>query len=438
MRIRWIQLIILLMLVFIGSVRPGEAESRRSLDDCIQAALRNQPSMRAALAGLEARKGREKQAVSHYLPQVTATTGYSEAHQNGSAFGDTITKSYNTSLSVNQTLYDFGRTGNAYDSACLNTQSAALDSIRVKQDVIFNVKQAYFDLLQSQRLVNVAQKTLEQSESHLKQAEAFYRAGSKPVFDVTRAEVEVNSMQLDLINANNRMQISGMTLNNTMGVDPEDPIEIDDSLTVMPALSLSLETIKAEALKNRPDLQKAESDIAAAQAIIRTEKADYLPAIMLSGSYDWANGTAEMGMFQGDLASGWNAGITLSLPIYEGGLTSGKVSEAKSNLHLIEAQRDLLRQTIRVDVCKYYADMESARVRIKVMESALQKAGKNFDIAQGRYEEGVGPYIDVTDAQLSSVKAETDYVQSFYDCQLSAARLLKSMGKGEQLEGAVE
>jgi outer membrane protein TolC len=72
------------------------------------------------------------------------------------------------------------------------------------------------------------------------------------------------------------------------------------------------------------------------------------------------------------------------------------------------------------------------------MESALQKAGKNFDIAQGRYEEGVGPYIDVTDAQLSSVKAETDYVQSFYDCQLSAARLLKSMGKGEQLEGAVE
>ena len=82
--------------------------------------------------------------------------------------------------------------------------------------------------------------------------------------------------------------------------------------------------------------------------------------------------------------------------------------------------------------------MESARVRIGVMESSLQKAVENLAIAQSRYEEGVGLYIDVTDAQVSSVKAETDYVQSLYDFQLAAARLLKAMGREEQLEGTVE
>ncbi len=437
MRMKWIRLTVLLILVLAWPVRPGTAESRFSLDDCIETALKNQPSMRAAQAGLEAGKGREKQASSRYLPQVAASTGYAEAHQNGGALGDTFTKSYSSSLSVTQTIYDFGRTGNAYDSSRLSAQSAALDAERVKQDVIFNVKQAYFDLLQSQRLVGVARKTLEQSESHLKQADAFYQAGSKPIFDVTRAEVEVNSMRLNLINANNRTRISGMALNNTMGLDPEGQIDIDDSLTVWPAIP-SLEKIKAEALENRPDLRKAESDIAAAAANILAEESNYLPAISLNGNYNWANGTTEMGIYQGDVGNSWNAGVALSLPLYEGGLTSGKVSEAKSNQRLLVAQRDMLRQTILIDICQYYADMESAKVRIEVMESSRQKAAENLAIAQGRYEEGVGPYIDVTDAQVSSIKAETDYVQSLYDFQLAAARLLKAMGKGEQLEGAVE
>jgi outer membrane protein TolC len=244
-------------------------------------------------------------------------------------------------------------------------------------------------------------------------------------------------MHLNLINAKNRMRISGMTLNNAMGVDPEGPIEIDDSLTVWPTIPV-LGKIKAEALENRPDLGKAESDIAAATALVQAEEANFLPTIDLNGSYNWANGTTEMGIFKGDIENSWNAGIALSLPLYEGGLTSGKVNEAKSNLQLLEAQRDMLRQTILIDICQYYADMESAKVRIEVMERSLQKATENFAIAQGRYEEGVGPYIDVTDAQVSSVTAETDYVQSLYDFQLAAARLLKAMGKGEQLQGMME
>jgi outer membrane protein TolC len=228
-----------------------------------------------------------------------------------------------------------------------------------------------------------------------------------------------------------------MALNNSMGIDPEGRIEIEDSLTTWPAIP-SLEKVKAEALENRPDLGKVESDIAAAAALIKAEEANYLPAIALNGSYNWVNGTTEMGIFKGDVRNSWNAGIALSLPLYEGGLTSGKVSEAKSNLQALEAQRDMLRQTILIDVCQYYADMESARVRIGVMERSLQKAAENLAIAQGRYEEGVGPYIEVTDAHVVSIKAEMDYVQSLYDFQLAAAMLLRAVGKGEQLQGMIE
>jgi outer membrane protein len=441
MKLKWIWLPILLMhLCVFLTARPGAARNKITLRDCIDTAIKNQPTIRAAQAKLEAGKGREKQAFSGYLPQITASTSYSEANQNGGAlvepnqnggaFADNITKSYNTTLTVNQMLYDFGRTGNAYDLARLNSRSAELEAERVKLDVILNVKQAYFDLLQAQRLVFLSRKTLEQAENHLKQAEAFFRAGSKPIFDVTRAEVEKNSMRLNLINSNNNMRISSIALNNAMGIDPEGQIEIDDILSTPPAV-VSFEEVKAEAFKNRPDLQKAESDIEAAVARVRAEEANYFPSLALNGDYNWANGTTEIGTLQWDVKNTWNVDIALSIPLFEGGLTSGKVSEARSNLHLIEAQRDTLRQSIIIDICRFYGDMESAKVRIEVMESSLQKATENFAIAQGRYEEGVGPYIDLSDAQVSSIKAETDYVQSLYDFQIAAARIFNAMGKGE-------
>ncbi|MFZ5573144.1 MAG: TolC family protein [Thermodesulfobacteriota bacterium] len=437
MNLKWIYLPVLLACLLIAPGRPGAAENRMNLGDCIETALKNQPQLHAASANLDAGKSREKQAFSRYLPQVAASTGYSESQQDGGAFGYTIMKRYSTSLSVNQTVYDFGRTGGTYDAARLSTRSAELDAERVKQDVILNVKQAYFDLLQAQRLVLLAQKTLDQSQSHLRQAEEFHRAGTKPVFDVTRAEVEVNSMRLGLINAENRLRINAMALNNAMGVDPEGRIEIHDSLEAWPAVP-SLETVKTEALGNRPDLRKLDTDIAAADARIRAEEAQYLPTLALNGRYNWNDGTTEMEMLKEDVDNSWDAEIALSIPLYEGGLTASKVDEAKFNRQALRSQREILRQAILIEICRYYAEMESAKVRIDVMRHALRKAEENFAIARGRYEEGVGPYIDVTDARVSSVTAETDYVQSLYDFQLAAARLLNAMGKGGQLQGRVE
>jgi TolC family type I secretion outer membrane protein len=407
------------------------AAEKLTLRDCVDTALKNQPAVKAAREGVNAGRGRETQAASPYLPQVTASTGYSESRSVGGAIGDSITKSYTSTLSVNQMIYDFGRSGNTLDAARSGTRSAEWDEQRVAQDVVLNVKQAYFALLQAEKLVIVSQKTLEQAESHLRQAEAFFRAGSKPKFDVTRAEVEVNSARLGLINANNTVRISVIALTNAMGIDPAQDIEIDDILS-SPVAVPPLEQVRSEALRNRPEMLKAETDIRVAQARVRAGTSGYFPTLSASGAYNWAHGTSEMGVFQGDVRNSWNAGVALSVPLFEGGLTKGKVGEARANLHMAEAQRDTLRQSILLEVSQSHADMESAKVRIEVMESSLQKARENLEIAQGRYEAGVGPYIEVTDAQLASVTAETDYVKALYDYQLSAARVMKAMGRAER------
>jgi outer membrane protein len=430
-----ILVVITLLLAFSFSISPVHAGTKLTLRECVDTALKNQPAIRAAQWHVNAGSGRETQAASPYFPQVSASTGYSENRSLGGAFGESSTKSYTTTLSVNQLLYDFGKTGNALDVARWGTRSSQQDLERIIQEAVLNVKQSYFSLLQAKKLVLVEQKTVEQTESHLKQAQAFFRAGSKPRFDVTRAEVDVNTARLGLINANNSVRIRTIALNNAMGTDPGTAIDIDDAFP--PAAEVpSLEKAQADSLKNRPELMKTEADIEAAKARVRAEESNYFPTLSANGAYNWATGTQDLGEIngmplQGDVQNSWNAGVMLTVPLFQGGLTRGRVSEARADLIALEIQRDAAKQSILLDVNQAYADMDGAKLRIDVMESSLQKARENLELAQGRYEAGIGPYIEVTDAQLSAVQAETDHIQAQYDYQLSVARLLKAMGRNE-------
>lgn len=426
-------LVLAFLLPSISLFNDCHAADKLSLMECIETALKNQPTIRAARENIRAGQGRETQAASPYFPQLTASTGYSESHAPlGGAFGDSTTKSYTTSLSLSQTLYDFGKTGNAYDAAKLGTLSLERDAERISQEVVLNVKQSYYALLAAKKLVEVARKTIEQTESHLKQAEAFFRTGSKPRYDVTRAEVEVNNANLGLINARNGVRIRTIALNNAMGIDPGKATEIVEALPAVPVLP-TLEQAQLHALQSRPDMKRMEADIAAAQARLSAEQANYLPTLSANAAYNWANGSTEMGpflgtMFKGDVQDSWNAGIMLTLPLFQGGLTKGRVAEARANVLALEAQREGIRQSILLEVNQAFADLESAAARVDVMEKTLQKARENLDIAQGRYKAGVGPYIEVTDAQLSSVNSETDRIQALYDYHLAIARVLKAMG----------
>lgn len=428
------------LLIFAILCHPAFGETTLGLPECIAVALENQPSIQAAQANVNAGLGRETQTRSAYFPQLNASAGYTENQSLGGAFGNSLTKTYTATLQLNQTLYDFGRTGKALDAARWGTRSSAQDRERTVHDVILNVKQAYYSLLAAKNLVEVSQKRVEQTERHLAQARAFFNAGSKPRFDVTRAEVDVNNARLSLINANNNVRIQTIALNNAMGIDPGKKTEISETFPPSPEIP-SLEKAQEESLKNRPELLKADADIEAAKAQVSAERANYFPVLSVNGAYNWTGGTQEIEQgvvpqfpqFSGTsrLEDTWNAGIILSLPLFQGGVTRGRVSEARANLIALEAQRKAVNQSVLLEVNQSYVDMESAKIRIDVMESSLQKARESLQLAEGRYQAGVGPSIEVTDAQLAAVQAETDHIQARYDYQLSLARLLKAMGKRE-------
>ncbi len=406
------------------------------IDVCVDIALKNHPTLKAADASLDASRSQVWEGRSAYFPQVNLSTGYSENYSTSTTLRkDTVTEAFSTTLSVNQKIYDFERTGSAVDAAKANRDSTEKEFDKVKTDIILKVKESYFGLLQAQRMVGVNEVIVNQAKAHLKRAKAFFEVGTRPKFDVTQAEVELNNANLNLQKAQHALQIAKITLSNSMGLPPNLDIKIKD-VTYSEKLYPSIEDAIAESFKSRPEIRQIDARIDGARAGVRGAIAGFLPIISANGSYTWQDGDAITKDYpvvgtdtKTPLENYWGWGITATLPIFEGFLTTAKVSTARANLMSLRYQKDNLQQNVGLEVQQAYLNLDDAKKRISVMESNLQKAKENFAIAEGRYNAGVSSLIEVTDAQTALTTAEKDYTQAFYDYHIAAARLDKALGR---------
>ncbi len=417
------------------AVTPGQT---LTLSDAITIALKNQPTISANAAALKAAEARIGEALSAYYPQVTlsgtysrysaaalSTAGASQASQVGSATtgASTAGGSYDRYVSlagVTANVFDFGRTPSQVRIQRYNTESARANLENTKDDVVFNVKQAYYALLQAERKVVIGRETVGQFEKHLQQAQAFFDVGLKPKFDVTKAEVDLSNARLALIQAENQVRLARVTLNNAMGLPEVAEYRLDDLLAFM-KYELPVEEAVGRAYRQRADLQALASQKQASKESILAAKRNYLPILSTSANY-YYSGTSF------PLDEGWNFGFTLSWPIFNGFLTTYQVAEARANYDNSVANEANLKLNILLQVQQAFLALREAEERIANTEVTVRQASENLELATGRYEAGVGNPIEVTDALVAYSNAKTAYVTALYDYKIGTARLERSVG----------
>jgi outer membrane protein len=192
-------------------------------------------------------------------------------------------------------------------------------------------------------------------------------------------------------------------------------------LTVKPEeLMTTLEQSIRTALENRTELRAFQARIRSAEASLTLTKRNFLPS--LSAAANWNYRGQEL-----PYAPNWTVGALLSVPVLNPPLFS-QVDEAAANLAGAQADEEITAQNIALEVQQSFVDLVSARERIRTAEVLLTQARENLELAQGRYQVGVGPLIDVTDAQLALTQAESENIQAVVDFKLSEARLRKAMG----------
>ncbi|MFH1857798.1 MAG: TolC family protein, partial [Candidatus Omnitrophota bacterium] len=356
-----------------------------SLEQCTQIALKYHPSLHAGQATVEAQKARVEQALAAYYPQINFTTGYSTATSNFSGtrnptYNWNFTDTFSMGPTFNQMIYDFGRTPNTVKLNRENATASEQDLQAAAQNVILNVKQKYYGVLQSLALIKVAQETLTQNQKRLEQSMGFFQAGTRSKIDVTKAEVDLANAQLALIRNKNNFQVARANLSNAMGLKEGLNFAIDEAVDFKPKI-ISLDEILESAYALRPEILQIKAKQRSQEAAVELAHSGYYPTVSGNAANLWRTGQVP-----NDFAWDWSAGATLTIPVFTGFSTPSQIAEAKALVRNLQAQEDTLRQDIRLEAEQAYLSSKEAIERISVTEKSVEQAKENYELASGRYQ----------------------------------------------------
>ncbi|MGA2192133.1 MAG: TolC family protein [Nitrospirota bacterium] len=413
---------------------PPPGTKALTLEEAIDMALGGHPRIKGAKADVTAAEFRILQAKSAFWPQLSF-----QIDRNYTLLGEVTpaitpktnkptlveTKGYLTYndflFTGSWTVFDFGRTYFAVKSSRALEYSLKDTLTATEQMVAYDVMDAYYNLLKSQTLVKVQEETLNAAFSHLKQAEGFFEVGVKPRFDVTQAEVQVNNAKVSLLQANDAVKGARVTLNTKIGIPPLTPTVVEER-PALEELHNTMEGYQADAVKNRPDLQSLQETVRSNELNVKGQLAGFLPTVSVTGSYDW---------YKPDLLSSLparNIEMLINFPLFQGFLTVSQVGQARAAVLSSRYKLEDTKLTVLNDVSQAFISVEDAKASYLALETSVREAKENLDIAQGRYEAGVGPLIDVTDAQVNLTQTETNRAQAFYSYHLAFSQLMRSTG----------
>ena len=421
------KLILIITFIFLlplttRAVEPVAGSAAYNLDQCIAIALEKHPSLKASAGAIKANESKVGQAKANYYPQINFSTSYQRIGPTSPSRQPRLDSydQYSTNVNLGMTLFDFGKTSTQVKIQDLNVNASRADYEDVAEQIVLNVKNAYYNLLQTERNREVALDTMKQFQQHLEQANAFFRIGTKPKFDVTKAEVDLGNARLNVLKAENAVRIARITLKDVMGIPEKADFTVVDNLAYQKS-DLQLNDALNTAYSNRPDLRSVIAKREAAERSIDLAQKGYFPTLSGSAGYGYSGNDFPLG-------NGWNAGAFLNFPLFTGLSTKYQVDEARANLEVLKANEDSIRQTIILDVQQAYLYVQDTAEQISMSEMTVLQAKENYDLASGRYRTGVGNPIEVADATITLNNARANFNTALYNNKIAQAALEKAIG----------
>ena len=327
------------------------------------------------------------------------------------------------SASIQETLFDFWRTLSRYREGKEVLANKKLDTARVRNLSALQFTRVYFDLLEAERLVTVAQQEVERLDGHLKDAQNLYASGVITKNDLLQAEVRLKDGTQRLLIARNLRALRASSLNNVLVRPLDKPVRVVDIAFEPEAPPFTLDEAWDRALKDRPEIRIVDGALRAYKFEETARKADYYPTFFVRGGVDYSQNQ----FIQHD--TNWSAIFGMSVNLFSGGATKAEVARIHSQQDQVLKQRAKLVDNIKLEVQAYVLDLNNARERIQVNRGAADQAQENLRINRVRYDAGEGIATEVLDAVTLLTTAETNYIRAIYDFRRSEAGMYYAIGK---------
>lgn len=394
-----------------------------TLEQGIALALEHNETLRIAREDLYSARQQVREARADALPQIDATGNYTRNWRLPTfIFGEppnaqevTIgTKNnFDGTLSLRQTIYSWGKVGAALKAAGLFREYSEEGLRLVRQQVRSDVELAYYDVVLAEDLVRVSTLAMQRARENLRRVQHLREAGRVSGYELLRAEVQVSSLRPDSIRAENARVLSALNLKNLVGLDPHVDLQVPGGFRNETVLDTSLpeDDLVRFGLERRPEMRQVTREVQMRKQAIRVAQAASRPSLDLTTTGRVQIQSNEFELNTDEATQSWSSGLVLSVPLFDGMRTRARVLQARADMRKADLQRARAERNISLQIRSAALDLKVAEERLAAQEQALSQARRGLEIAKSRYANGVGTQLELLDAELVLLQADTDYAQ---------------------------
>jgi len=439
---RWIVRLMVFMVACVlgGLVAPAEAARELTLAQALTLSGQHSPHLKASYHETVAAEAQHDIAAAAYLPRVEASETFINTNTPSRVFGTLLDQgrftqadfsvsklnhpspleNYKFGLTMTQPVYNGGRERLGVELAQIGREVAGESHAATRQRVLFSVTQAYQDLVLAKTLVGVAREAVQLAQGTVKQVESRYKGGLIVKSEVMEAKVRLASLQEEVVRAERRKQVAGVSLQHAIGLDEE--VDAAESLPSELPVAVSVPTLNVEiasALERRPDYRAFDREVRRAEIGSRLARSALYPNVNLVGSYD-LNNTAPI---SSNGSSGYAALAVVSFNLFNGLSDSANIRKARAREERVREQAAAKRREIEVEVADALSEVKGAVERIAVTDAGLVQSTESLRIARNRYGAGLSPLLDLLAAEQALNQAKQARLRASYEWQVSQARL---------------
>ncbi|MDT8369289.1 MAG: TolC family protein [Longimicrobiales bacterium] len=418
-------------------LRAQDGPIRLSLDEAVQRAVTVNEDVLMARAEKARVEGSATEVRANALPDVSLDFGYTRNLQTPVLFFNTPEGTdqisigndhdYAFTLSVDQPLLDFSL-GPARSAARLAARAAdaGVESARVV--VAMNVRNAYYTVLLDEALLRVQEQALAQAQARLDQVRSFERAGTASEFDLLTAEVEVENIRPQVIEAANTLAVDRDRLKRLIGMPLDAELALTDALAD-PSPEPTLEEAVQRALSNRPDLEGQRLLVDFQSENLTAENRSFLPTMSWNTTLLRRASSDDFLPPERDFSQTLTTGVLFELPLFDGRERSGRIQQAKASQTLERYRLEQQVEVVRLEVQQSHRNLGAARERIEASRSNVRRAERALEIAQVRFASGLGTQVELNDAELAVTQARTNAIEALFAYNVARAQLRRAMGE---------
>lgn len=395
-------------------------------------------------------------ARANLLPQLRLSTSYLHVYESarGQAVGAQFNQpnTYTGNLNLSQTLFQGGRLISATRAADDLRNAARFDEREQRSQLTLQVERAYLQVLFADRIAELQDRNLALASNRLTQVEQFERAGRAARYDVLRSRVERANIEPLAIQAHNDLELALLDLKRLLNVAVEQPIALVTRIDAASAAALVAASVDGNAIAERASVRSAELNLAAKRLGVAVARADFYPTIsvFLQGGYQafpalgqgfphsagaLTTDACPAGSVAGRVCQngGWftdrQAGLNVSMPVFDGLRIRSNLDLAQAQTRLAELQLRQQREAVSVDVARARAEMRRSSAVFAARQQNSQEADEAFRLATMRFTRGLSTQLEVSDAQVALLTAQSTEARATYDLFLASADLARALGR---------